>query len=110
MKNIFSKAFALIKEYSLLIIACLILAFMVRGCSMDRIERISEYNKVRYEQVIDSLVICIDNTKDTLMSIRMENDMLKNSIVDYRKDKDHYIRVNANLVNVTKQLSKRDTL
>jgi hypothetical protein len=105
-----NKIKAWIKEYSMLIIACLILAVMVKSCGNSIIERRYEYSINKYEYVVDSLILELKNTKDTLYSLRRENDMLKGSINDYRKDKEHYIRMNNNLVNVTKNLSKRDTI
>ena len=108
--NNMNKIKAWIKEYSLLIIACLILAVMAKSCGNNMIERRYEYSVHKYEYMVDSLILELKNTKDTLYTVRYENEMLKGSINDYRKDKEHYIRVNNNLVNVTKNLSKRDTI
>lgn len=107
MKNIFEKIGTYIKEYAYLIIAILILAFVFRGCSINRLERISEMDKTKFETVIDSLQTNLDNVKDTLYNVRMENDALKNTITEYRKDKDYYIGVNKELINTNKNLSKQ---
>ena len=107
MKNIFETIGKYIKEYAYLIIAILILAFVFRGCSINRLERISEMDKTKFETVIDSLQTNLDNVKDTLYNVRMENDALKNTITEYRKDKDYYIDINKELINTNKNLSKR---
>ena len=104
----FNKIKAWIKEYSLFIIAILFVGFLIRGCNNDRSERYFKFTKSRYEYTIDSLMSNLKDTQDTLCSIRVENEMLKKSIKDYRKDKEYYIKVNNNLVNVTKNLSARD--
>lgn len=99
-----------IKEYSILIIACLILALMVRSCGNSMMARRFEYSTNRYEYIIDSLTGAISATQDSMAIVKFENEVLKGTVKDYRKDKEHYIRVNNNLVNVTKNLSKKDTI
>lgn len=107
MKNILKKIGEFIKYYAYLIIACLIMAFMFRGCKIDRMERIAEMDKAKYECTIDSLQTNFDNIKDTLYTVRLENDLLKNTIIEYQKDKDYYIDINKDLLNANKNLSKR---
>lgn len=99
-----------IKEYSLLIISGLILAFMLRGCNIDRAERRYEYAKNNYEYIIDSLHNQIKYNRDTLQALRAENEMLKYNIDNVRRDVEHYRNANRNLINVTKNLSTRDTI
>lgn len=108
MKTFIDKIKAWIKEYSLFIIAILFVGFLIRGCSNNRSEKYFAFTKSKYEYTIDSLISNINNTRDTLYTVRIENEMLKKSIKDYRKDKEYYIRVNNNLVNVTKNLSTRN--
>ena len=111
MKDFIGKIKSWVKEYSLFIIAILFVGFLIRGCSNDRSEKYFIYAKNKYEYTIDSLTSHIKDTRDTLYMVRAENEVLKNSIKDYRKDKEYYIKVNNNLVTVTKQLSvKRDTI
>lgn len=105
-----NKIKAWIKEYAILIITCMLLVIMIKSCGNNMIERRFNHSTVKYEYIIDSLTMNINATKDSMNSLKFENELLKNSIKDYRKDKEHYIKVNNNLVNVTKNLSKRDTI
>ena len=80
---------------------------MFRGCSINRLERINEINEDKFEVTIDSLYTELNCTIDTLKSVRAENELLKNTIIEYRKDKDYYIDANKELINANKNLSKR---
>lgn len=80
---------------------------MFRGCSINRLERINEINKDKFEVTIDSLYTELNCITDTLKTVRAENELLKNTIIEYRKDKDYYIDANKELINANKNLSKR---
>ena len=81
-------------------------------------ERRYEYNVKQYEYVIDSMQTLIDersmDTKDlcdTIHSLRAENTVLKDIVKDLKSDRDHYRKVNRELVVVTDKLStKQDTI
>lgn len=81
-------------------------------------ERRYEYNVKQYEYVIDSMQTVIDersmDTKDlcdTIHSLRAENTVLKDIVKDLKSDRDHYRKVNRELVVVTDKLStKQDTI
>lgn len=81
-------------------------------------ERRYEYNVKQYEYVIDSMQTVIDersmDTKDlcdTIHSLRTENTVLKDIVKDLKSDRDHYRKVNRELVVVTDKLStKQDTI
>lgn len=72
----------------------------------------------QYEYVIDSMQTVIDersmDTKDlcdTIHSLRAENTVLKEIVKDLKSDRDHYRKVNRDLVVVTDKLStKNDTI
>lgn len=107
-----------LKEHRTLIIGLLILILMLKGCTACQNERQYEYKQIMYEKTIDSMQYVIDersiNTKDlcdTIHSLRAENTVLKDVIKDLRTDKDHYRKVNKELVNVADKLStKNDTI
>ena len=106
-----------IKDHYQLIIACLLLVIMLKGCASCSMERRYEYQQVQYEYVIDSMQTVIDersiDTKDlcdTIHSLRAENTVLKEVINDLREDKNYYRKTNRDLVNVTEALSKKDTI
>jgi hypothetical protein len=104
-----------IKEYSLLIISCLILVIMIKGCSSNRKY---EYMSNKYEYTITTMTNTIDscnfNTRclcDTIYNLRQENALIKDMLKDAKSDKEYYRKVNNNLVNVTNNLSyKNDTI
>ena len=80
-----------LKEHQSLIIACLILVIMLKGCSSCQTERHFEYEFARYEHVIDSMQNVIDersiNTKDlcdTIHSLRAENTALMSCITSFK--------------------------
>ena len=96
-----------IKEHALLIVAILLLAIMLKGCSTDRLSRRYEYAANQYELRIDSLQTTIDNYKteiknyqDTVYIVRNENATLKEVVSDVKRDKEFYKRVNMDLVSV----------
>ena len=96
-----------IKEHALLIVALLLLAIMLKGCSTDRLSRRYEYASKQYETQIDSLQTTIDkykmeikNYSDSLYIVRTENATLKEVVSDVKKDKEFYKRVNRDLVSV----------
>ena len=106
-----------IKDHYQLIIACLLLVIMLKGCASCSMERRYEYQQIQYEYVIDSMQTVIDersiDTKDlcdTIHSLRAENIVLKEVINDLREDKNYYRKTNRDLVNVTEALSKKDTI
>lgn len=106
-----------IKDHYQLIIACLLLVIMLKGCTSCNEERKYEYQQIQYEYVIDSMQTVIDekslSTKDlcdTIYSLRSENTVLKDVIKDLKEDKNYYRRTNRDLVNVTEALSKKDTI
>ena len=107
-----------IKDHMSLIVACLLLVLMLKGCQSCNMERRYEYNVKQYELVIDSMQTVIDerslDTKDlcdTIHSLRSENTVLKEVIKDLKSDRDHYRKVNRDLVVVTDKLSdKHDTI
>lgn len=96
-----------IKEHSLLIVALLFVAILLKGCSTDRLSRRFEYQSKQYEHCIDSLQSTIDKYKmdiknycDTLYLVRNENAALKDAILDAKKDKEFYKRINRDLIDV----------
>ena len=96
-----------IKEHALLIVAILLLAIMLKGCSTDRLARRYEFAVNQYELRIDSLQTTIDNYKteiknyqDTVYIVRNENATLKEVVSDVKRDKEFYKRVNMDLVSV----------
>lgn len=106
-----------VKDHYQLIIACLLLVIMLKGCTSCNEERKYEYKQIQYEYIIDSMQTIIDekslNTKDlcdTIYSLRSENSVLKEVISDLREDKKYYRKTNRDLVNVTEALSKKDTI
>lgn len=107
-----------IKDHMSLIVACLLLVLMLKGCQSCNMERRYEYNVKQYELVIDSMQTVIDerslDTKDlfdTIHSLRSENTVLKEVVKDLKSDRDHYRKVNRELVVVTDKLStKQDTI
>lgn len=106
-----------IKEHQSLIIGCLAIVIMLKGCQSCNLERRYDFMTTQYEQVIDSMQTVIDersvNTKDlcdTIHSLRAENTVLKDVIKDIRADKEHYRKQNRNLANVAENLSKKDTI
>jgi uncharacterized coiled-coil DUF342 family protein len=107
-----------IKDHMSLIVACLFLVIMLKGCQGCSMERRYEYDVQRYEWVVDSMQTVIDersmDTKDlcdTIHSLRMENAVLKEVVKDLKSDRDHYRKVNSELVTVTDKLStKQDTI
>lgn len=106
-----------IKDHYQLIISCLLLVIMLKGCTSCNVERKYEYTITQYEQIIDSMQIAIDermmDTKDlcdTIHNLRKENTVLKDVIKDLKEDKNYYRRTNRDLVNVTEALSKKDTI
>jgi septal ring factor EnvC (AmiA/AmiB activator) len=106
-----------LKEHQSLIIACLLLVIMLKGCSSCQAERQFEYQMTRYEYAIDSMQNIIDersiNTKDlcdTIHSLRAENTVLKNVITEIKADKEYYRKQNKNLAVVAENLSRKDTI
>ena len=107
-----------LKEHQSLIIGLLVLVLMLKSCTSCQDERRYEYKQIMYEKTIDSMEYVIAersvNTKDlcdTIHSLRSENTVLKEVIKDLRSDRDHYRKVNKDLVVVTDKLStKQDTI
>lgn len=106
-----------IKDHIALVIACLIMVIMLKGCQGCSMERRYEYQQVQYEQIIDSMQSVIDersiDTKDlcdTIHSLRAENTVLKDIIKDVKADREYYRKQNRDLANVAENLSKRDTI
>ena len=102
-----------LKEHHLLIVACLIMVIMLKGCQGCNMERRYEYQQTQYEYVIDSMQNVIDersmDTKDlcdTIHSLRAENTVLKDVIKDIKADKEYYKKQNRNLTTVAENLSK----
>lgn len=102
-----------LKEHQSLIIACLILVIMLKGCSSCQADRHFECEYARYEHVIDSMQTVIDersiNTKDlcdTIHSLRAENTVLKDVIRDIMIDNEYYKKQNINLAMNTENMSK----
>ena len=109
-----------IKDHQALIIGCLLLVIMLKGCSSCSSERRYEYNISQYEQQIDSMQNIINTWStdskdlyDTIHSLRAENTVLKEVIKDIKADKEYYRKQNKNLTSVAENLSKyekHDTL
>jgi uncharacterized coiled-coil DUF342 family protein len=104
-----------IKGHKTLIITCLFIMLVLKGCNSCSMERRYEYNLSAYEYKIDSMQSIIDersiDTKDlcdTIHSLRTENSILKSVISDLKSDRDHYRKINKELVGVTDKLSKKD--
>jgi uncharacterized coiled-coil DUF342 family protein len=107
-----------VHEHKSLIIGLLVLVLMLKSCTACQQERQYEYKQIMYEKTIDSMQYVIDersmDTKDlcdTIHSLRAENTILKDVIKDLKGDRDHYRKVNSELVVVTDKLStKNDTI
>ena len=104
-----------VRHYALLIIACLVVALMTKTCSSDRkytfMKNKYEYTITELNRDIDSFNINVRCLRDTIHGLRHENALLKDMLVDAKKDKEYYKKVNTNLINVTNNLSyKRDTI
>lgn len=107
-----------VHEHKPLIIGLLVLVLMLKSCTACQQERQYEYKQIMYEKTIDSMQYVIDersiDTKDlcdTIHSLRAENTILKDVIKDLKGDRDHYRKVNSELVVVTDKLStKNDTI
>lgn len=109
-----------IKSHTMLIITILVLFIMMRGCKSCSTERRYEYNKAKQECVIDSLNTQLEiykyskdtlvrNLYDTIHSLRRENTILKNVVKDIQKDKEHYRRVNNDVIRIIKE-QQNDTI
>ena len=106
-----------IKEHQSLIIGCLLLVIMLKGCSSCSTKRQYEYRIAQYEIVVDSLQTTLDERLidkkdlcDTIHSLRAENTVLKEVINEIRADKEYYRKQNRNLAVVAENLSKQDTI
>ena len=100
-----------IKLHSITVITALLVITMMRGCKSRSIERRLEYTSTKYEYTIDSLNkeleiykhstdTCVRNLYDTIHSLRSENTILKSVIKDIQRDKEHYRRVNNDVINI----------
>lgn len=104
-----------VKEHHLLVIVCLLVIIMFKGCKSCSSERRFDYQLSNYEHVIDSMQTVIDNGSisnkdlyDSINSLKSENNMLKDVIKDIRDDKEYYKKQNRNLTNVAENLSKKE--
>lgn len=106
-----------IKEHYMLIIICLLMTLIFKGCKSCSSERKYEYTKAKYNYTIDSMQLVIESKiydnkllNDTINNLRHENSLLKDVIIDVKKDKEYYRKQNRNLANVAENLSKKDTI
>jgi hypothetical protein len=107
MNNIIDKIKAFIKQYYIYIIVFLVFVIMIKGCNSSRTERIYEHNISKHEYIIDSLKASIDVKNleqkcycDTINALRYENKLIKDVLIDTKKDKEYYRKVNKDLVDV----------
>ena len=105
------------KNYNIIIV-CLLVLLIMRGCKSCSNERAYEYKQNQYEYVIDSLnTTIIDTTKyfefecrklnDSIHLLNAKNNIINEAFKDVKTDRDHYRKVNNDLVNLT---IKKDTL
>jgi septal ring factor EnvC (AmiA/AmiB activator) len=100
-----------------IVISALCVLLMFKSCKVNFNERQIEYNKQKYEYVIDSMQTEIDNSNkdyeallDTLHFVNCENMMLKELINETKQDKEYYRKQNRKLTDVAEVLSKKDTI
>lgn len=107
------------KQNSKLVIICLLVVLMLKGCGSCTSERRYEYKINKYEYLIDSLETSINNYKvdykrlnDSLSEkihiLESNNALLKDAIDDARKNVEYQRKVNNELVGVTKNLSNNN--
>ena len=99
------------------VISALCVLLMFKSCKVNFNERQLEYNKHKYELVIDSMQDVIDNGNkdyesllDTLHFVNRENIMLKELINETKQDKEYYRKQNRKLTDVAEVLSRKDTI
>jgi hypothetical protein len=100
-----------------IVISALCVLLMFKSCKVNFNERKIEYNKHKYELVIDSMQDVIDNGNkeyesllDTLTLVNSENMMLKDLIKEAKQDKEYYRKQNRKLTDVAEVLSRKDTI
>lgn len=100
-----------------IVIGSLCFLLMFKSCRVNFNERQLEYNKQKYEYVIDSMQNEIDNSNkdyeallDTLHFVNRENMMLKELINETKQDKEYYKKQNRKLTDVAEVLSRKDTI
>ena len=106
-----------VKDHQSLIIGCLLLVIMLKGCTSCNNKRQYEYRIAQYEIIVDSLQTTLDERLldkkdlcDTIHSLRAENTVLKSVIKEIKADKEYYRKQNRNLAVVAENLSKQDTI
>ena len=129
MNNFLIKLKSFVSKYSIAIIVCLIVLLFFRGCKIKSTERNMKYNEKIYEYIIDSLNTILSNDKlsfenervfynneinklhDSIYVLNAKNQILIDAFDDIKIDRDHYRKINKDLVNVTNNLSiKNDTI
>lgn len=117
--NKFTSFIEWVKRNNKLIIICLLVLLMLKGCNSCTTERRYEYNINQYEIQIDSLqnVIekqtieyndIIDSLSERIHILESNNSLLQNAVNDARKDIEYQRRVNSGLMDVTKNLSNNN--
>lgn len=93
------------RKYINYIVICLTCLFILKSCHSCTVERRCEFQKNKYEYVVDSLSKRIDKYEDSLRVYSIELKNLKESNNTLRGINKHFQNTNRTLVNTNKELT-----